>query len=118
MLSYVLKNGNVTVYQWQHGEPPDQNQTETRVNGCELDESAIDWGEGPEGVVSQDDGIDFGEIDFGEGAEEEVVITLEESGVGGVVLEGEGQGGVVESRATQEKKEYSGEDIFYCFFSK
>lgn len=120
MLSYVLKNGNVTVYQWEHGEPPvpDQNQTLVpSVNGCEPN---IDWGVGLESVdtgvvqVAQDDGIDFGGMDFGDASrsneDDKSFIILEESGVGGVVLEEEGLGGVEQQPAAEsvEKREYNG----------
>lgn len=111
MLSYVLKNGNVTVYQWKHGEAPVPNQNQ---NEPVPEEPSIDWGVGLDGpgIVAQDDGIDFGDIDFGEGIlegvgqEEVCLITLEESGVGGMVLEGEGQKGVAQQ---QERREYDGE---------
>ena len=92
MLSFVLKNGNVTVYQWKHGEIPVPDHTQ--CNGNETEEPSIDWGLDSTEVVSREDGgIDFGEIDFGDVAageveEGEVVITLEESGVGGVAMEG------------------------------
>lgn len=109
MLSYVLKYGNVTVYQWRHGEPPalDQNQTPAE-NGNVTEELRIDW-ELDTGMVSrQDDGIDFGEIDFGD-------LAIEGEGEGGVsiiTLEGSGTGEVEEGVASQEGmtpvKEYTG----------
>ena len=129
MLSYILKNGNVTVYQWQHGEPPipDQNQTPAApTSGLVPDEElSIDWGAGLEGgvatgggmTVAQDDGIDFGEIDFGDvslSKEEDLsFITLEESGVGGVApQEGEGRaGGVALQPDEKERREYNGNSI-------
>ena len=138
MLSYLLKNGNVTVYQWRYGEVPDQIQSPV-TNGNETEDVGIDWGPDSAVLSRQDGGIDFGEIDFG-GLELDVggVITLEASGVadegvalerGGVVtleggdvaaldmvtLEGGGVAGGVEdgqqSAAPAEKQEYSGKMI-------
>ena len=121
MLSYILKYGNVTVYQWRHGEPPalDQNQIPAE-NGNVTEEPSIDWGLDTGMVSRQDDGIDFGDIDFGdlaiegEGEGGMSIITLEGSGTGeGVALQ-EGmssQEGVAlqEGVASQEGvKEYTG----------
>ena len=87
MLNFILKYGNVTVYQWKHGEPcpnlvPEQTVTE------DVDDSCIDFGlGGASKVVSRDDdGIDFGEVEELEDVTLE--ITVEDSGVteeGGVV---------------------------------
>jgi hypothetical protein len=94
VLSYILKHGNVTVYQWKHEEAPVPDQTER--NGNEAEEPGIDWGLGSAVVSREDGGIDFGEIDFGDTSlgdlEEGVaIITLEESGEGGTTSSG-GQG--------------------------
>lgn len=125
MLSYLLKNGNVTVYQWKHGQAPDlsanQNGNVSGHDGTGVEESGIDWGslDGPEMVSRQDDGIDFGDIDFGEMevVEEDLsaIITLEDSGEGGGgALSGEGvvappgEGGVALSEEVKNAVEYSG----------
>ena len=88
MLSFILKYGNVTVYQWKHDKPcpvPVPKQAYTEV----MDESCIDWGLGAgDKVVSRDDyGIDFGEEleEDGSGVQE---ITLQESGI---TVEGGGE---------------------------
>ena len=104
MLSYILKNGNVTVYQWKHGQAPTltgQNgttETETETEG------GIDWGDldGAGMEPRGDDGINFEEIDFGEFSVEEsaAVITLEECGE---------EGGVTLPEVEEEASEYSGE---------
>lgn len=132
MLSYILKHGNVTVYQWQNGRPPvrDQNQTSVPRNGNRVrpEEFSIDWRAGLEEassvVTTQDDGIDFGEIDFSDsvldlgGVEEGVaLITLEESGVaavqeGGVAVQEEGVAAQEGGEAVDhENREYNGNNI-------
>ncbi|XP_064397823.1 CDK5 regulatory subunit-associated protein 3-like [Halichondria panicea] len=77
MLSYVLKHGNVTVYEWKHGNGPPETTTSMSAgsqSAAVIAESAdIDWG----------DEIDFGEpeIDFGDSNEVDITcITLEDSG--------------------------------------
>ena len=96
MLSYILKNGNVTVYQWRYGKAPVVEQRQENRNVTE-EEVGIDWGYSVGVVSREDDGIDFGGIDFGdltlEGGEGEVdlsCISLEESGDGGVAIQEEG----------------------------
>ena len=48
MLSYVLKHGNVTVYEWKHGKPPPTSSTSV-VNQSMVSVAAesadINWGE-------------------------------------------------------------------------
>lgn len=103
MLLFVLIHGNVTIYQWKHGVPPqDQNTAETtpvQPAQAERDEDVleIDWGGNTNDAAvppsdstpttGQSDGIGFG-IDFGEteidfSIDETVdlsCITVEESG--------------------------------------
>lgn len=78
MLNFILKYGNVTVYQWKYGEPcPDPEPEQTGTENVN-EHDGIDWGLGGATVSLEDDGIDFGGIDF-----EEVTlgITVEDSGV-------------------------------------
>lgn len=114
MLSYILKHGNVTVYEWEHGEPPVQDQNQNAVT----EDASIDWGLDSGVSATQDDGIDFGEIDFGDsvlGENDLTSITLEESGIGGVAPQAEdggvapqaGDGGVAEVTSDDAVK-YSG----------
>lgn len=95
---YVLIHGNVTVYEWKHGVPP-ENQNTGRKD--EVEEAAqserddeIDWGADddtaaaspaadPTTVQDQeiDFGIDYGEIDFGADDSVDIsCITIEETG--------------------------------------
>lgn len=92
MLNFILKYGNVTVYQWKYGEPcpvPDAEQSVTES----VDKSSIDWGldgGGCEVVSREDGGIDFGEEDDVDDVE--LGITVEDSGItvdGGGVASGE-----------------------------
>ncbi len=47
MLSYVLKHGNVSVYEWKHGNgPPATTMSATTQSSAVTAESAdIDWGD-------------------------------------------------------------------------
>ena len=49
MLSYVLKHGNVTVYEWKHGNGPPETTTSMSAgsqSAAVIAESAdIDWGD-------------------------------------------------------------------------
>lgn len=109
MLSYILKHGNVTVYEWEHGEPPVRDQNQNAVTGNVTEDASIDWGLDSGVSATQDDGIDFGEIDFGDsvlGENDLTAITLEESGIGGVAPQAE-DGGVAEVTSDDAVK-YSG----------
>ena len=108
MLHFVLKNGNVTVYQWKHGEPcslSEPKKPEMDTSNMIVSELDIDWGveENAAAVISlEDGGIDFGGIDFGEG--EEVVdlgISVEDCGI---TIEGRGEEGEVGGRDCVEQK--------------
>ncbi len=120
MLSYTLKYGNVTVYQWKHGQAPvpaARNGNGTEEHGTGTEEAVgIDWGglEGAGTVSRQDDGIDFGEIAFGEAAMEEdlaAVITLDGEGEGVVLLEEGGVAPPEQPPQVEESTEYSGKLI-------
>ena len=109
MLSFILKNGNVTVFQWKHGDAPTLKQNLNTRNGNNETDFNIDWGSESGMVSRHDDGIDFGGIDFGdlelEGAEVDLsCITLEDSGDGGVAL----QGGDGANDYINEKQDYTG----------
>ncbi len=94
-----------------------QNENGNETEAAEL---GIDWGLGGAVVSREDDGIDFGEIDFGsggvevegegEGEGEEVdlsCIQLEGSGDWGVALQDE-EVGVVSDSTEDDKIKYTG----------
>lgn len=47
MLSYVMKNGNVTIYQWKHGTEPEDRCQQSAFDPRAVEEASeqIDWGE-------------------------------------------------------------------------
>jgi len=123
-VKFLIDEGNVTTYQWKHGEKPvtiehpswdlqDEEETNEDNNGIDFgdDDGQIDFGDDTAG---DDDGIDFGdegqidfggddvgEIDFGEDVSGEidfgdgVVLELDNVDTSAIVVEEGGiQGGV------------------------
>ncbi len=49
MLSYVLKHGNVSVYEWKHGNGPPASTTSmsatTQSSAVTAESAVIDWGD-------------------------------------------------------------------------
>uniref|UniRef100_A0A0K2UEH9 CDK5 regulatory subunitassociated protein 3like [Bombus terrestris] n=1 Tax=Lepeophtheirus salmonis TaxID=72036 RepID=A0A0K2UEH9_LEPSM len=68
LLQYLIEYGNVTTYQWVHGEPPISVEDPTMDFGMEKDEkednSSIDYEEDGDNEI---DFGEYGEIDLGEG---------------------------------------------------
>lgn len=56
LLSYILKNGNVTVYKWKHGIEPQTSIPHSTPHSTTVqianDTIDIDWGEGPGETVN------------------------------------------------------------------
>ncbi|KAL5508879.1 hypothetical protein EMCRGX_G004141 [Ephydatia muelleri] len=78
MLSYILKHGNVTVYEWKHGNPPPEPQVQcvlpSSTNTANEGALEIDWGgdleAGQDGAGEEVLGVDTSGFD----------IVVEESG--------------------------------------
>jgi hypothetical protein len=126
-LNFVIEKGNLTTYEWKHGEPPlkieppelnysFEEESEDAEGGVEGDGEEIDFGDLALG--SGDVELETGEIDWGgieaaddEGAQidfnidevETTGITLEEDGIEGGVARNEEAFTILENSETREE---------------